>query len=107
MNLEKIWIQLFSSEAKLDKRALTKSAFFAPQQQQQQNTIVEAEIVTEEDKKYIMIYFKHKTVSLIKIIEEKLKKFTVWPKYRKKTGKVILPDVRDVADVTKNRKCIF
>ena len=73
-----------------------RSEFFDPKRQ---SATVEAEIVTEEDKKFIVTYFKHKTVSLIKIIEDKLKKFNVWPKYRKKTGKIMIPDVREVADV--------
>ncbi len=76
-----------------------RNEFFDPKKQ---NTTIETEIATEEDKKYISIYFKHKTVSLLKITEEKLKKFNIWPKYRKKTGKITIPDVRDVADVNKS-----
>ena len=55
--------------------------------------------LTEEDKKCILVYYRHKIISLIKTADEKLKKHNAHPKFRKKVAKSTKNDAKDVSEV--------
>lgn len=80
-------------QAKFEKRMSARNDLLAMKKQ-----ILETSL-TEEDKKCILVYYRHKILSLIKVADEKLKKHNAHPKFKKKVGKATKNDSKDISEV--------
>ena len=88
-------------QAKFEKRMSARNDLVAMKKQVLDTSL------TEEDKKCIMVYYRHKIISLIKTAEEKLKKHNAHPKLKKKATKTVKPDPKEVTEVYNQNFVLF